>query len=465
MVTLRDYQTKGVDDIRASYKNKNSAPLYVLPTGGGKTIIFCHIAQQTSSRNKRVLVLVHRIELLRQTSKALTDSTVKHGLINPKYTPDLISMTQVASVQTLIRRLSKIKEPDLIIVDEAHHTNAGSWKKVLDYFPKARILGVTATPIRGDGRGLGVESGGVFDDLILGPQIPELIELGYLVAPIVYAPPQRLDLSDVKISKGDYDSKEVAKVVDKPKITGDAVDHYEKLCPGVPAVAFCVNIEHAKNVAAEFRGRGYRAYHVEGSMDDDQRSRILDGLGNGMVDVVTSCDLISEGTDIPAIGCALLLRPTQSPGLFIQQVGRALRPAPGKDCAVILDHVGNVLKHGLPDQEREWELDGKKRKIKRGDDGIDVNVRQCEKCYAVYEPAEKCPYCGHTNERKDPIPEQVDGELTRLTDVEIKQIKRMNRTEVSNAKTLKDLEKIGKSRGYKPGWAKHVHESRNNKLI
>jgi len=466
MLKLREYQQFGVDKIRQSYIDGMKSPLFVLATGGGKTVIFCHIAHQTSLRGKRVLILVHRVELLRQTSKSLTKSGVKHGLINPKYTPDLFASVQVASVQTLVRRLDRIETPDLIIIDEAHHANAGSWKKIIEAYPNAKILGVTATPCRGDGRGLGINAGGVFDALIEGPSIGELIDENHLVAPIVYAPLKQIDLSDVKIVRGDYDTTQISTIVDKPKITGDAVQHYMKLCPGAPAVAFCVSVKHAENVAEEFRLKGYRAYSVNGEMDDDIRTRILDGLGNGTVDVVTSCDLISEGTDIPAIGCAILLRPTNSTGLYLQQVGRALRTSNGKEHAIILDHVGNVLNHGMPDAVREWTLEGKKKRRKKAlDDEENIRVQQCQECFMVHEPAPKCPSCGFIAPVRESIPDKVDGELTKITSEQKKIIKKERSREVSKARTMTELIEIQKERGYKNGWANFIFNSRNKNLI
>lgn len=463
MIRLRDYQTDLVSKIRNSYKHNNKAVMAVLPTGGGKTVVFSHIAASVASRGKRVVVLVHRVELLRQTSAALTKSDVDHGLINPQFTPDYTKSVQVASVQTLVNRLGKLPAPDLIVVDECHHANAGSWRKIIAAFPNALVLGVTATPIRGDGTGLGAHCGGIFDDLVEGPQVPWLIENGYLVKPIIYAPLERLSLKGVKVVRGDYDQKELAKRVDKPKITGDAVDHYRRLCPGTPAVVFCVSVAHAQHVSDEFRAAGFRAYPVDGSMEDDVRKRILGGLGNGSVDVVCSCDLISEGTDIPAIGCAILLRPTQSTGLYIQQVGRALRTLEGKEHAIILDHVGNVLTHGLPEEHREWSLDGevKKKKGKGASAEKKVNVRQCLSCYAMHEPAPKCPICGHVYEVKQP--KQEEGELKQLTAEQMVAIKRNRNSEVAKADSLEALMAIARARGYKNGWAQHIWSSRQKK--
>lgn len=465
MIKLRPYQEDIVQKVRESYKQGKRAPLAVAPTGAGKTVIFSHIAANVSARGKSVLILVHRVELLRQTSAALNKNGVYHGLINPKFTPDLRSPVQVCSVQTLVKRMHKYPlVPDLIIVDEAHHATAGTWRKILEFYPKARVLGVTATPIRGDSVGLGVDSGGLFDELIVGPQVPDLIAGGFLVAPIVYAPLERVDLSGIRIKMGDYDKDELAKRLDKPHITGNAVAHYTKLCPGTPAVVFCVSIAHAEHVAAEFRAAGYRAYAVDGSLEDDVRKRILNGLGNGTVDVVTSCDLISEGTDIPAIGAAILLRPTQSLGLYLQQVGRALRPCEGKERAIIIDHVGNVITHGMPQEEREWSLEGEtKRKRCKQEKEPAVRVKQCPKCYSIHEPAPNCPHCGHFYESEAKKLEQKEGELQQLTESDALKLKRMKAKEVAKARSLEDLEALAAARGYKKGWAAYVYNSRQRK--
>ena len=197
MINLRHYQDKCVTGIRECFRLLIRAVLLVVPTGGGKTVIFTFIAQKMSVRNKRVLILVHRIELLRQTSSALSKFDVEHGLINPLYTPNFNHLVQVASVQTIIRRLDYMSAmnwmPDLIIVDEAHHATAGSWRKILNHFPDSKVLGVTATPIRADGQGLGVEAGGMFNDLIIGPSVQQLIDEGFLVKPRIFGPPEHLD--------------------------------------------------------------------------------------------------------------------------------------------------------------------------------------------------------------------------------------------------------------------------------
>lgn len=462
-ITLRDYQQQGVQALRQAYRGGFRAPLFVLSTGGGKTVVFSYVTQQASARGNRVWILVHRQELLRQSSDSLDDLGVEHGLIAPGKSPtgDLV---QVASVQTLVRRLGKIPPPDLIIVDEAHHASAASWRRVIEAYPQARLLGVTATPIRMDGKGLGVSSGGFFDTMIEGPSIRELIDRGYLSPPKVYAPPTDFSTEGMHSRFGDYVKKEIAAAVDKPVITGSAVEHYRKICPNVPAIAFCASVAHAEHVAQEFRAAGFQAASVDGSMDDGRRKSLINALGSGGLHVLTSCDIISEGTDIPVVGAAILLRPTQSMGLFLQQVGRALRVCPGKKHAVILDHVGNCLRHGMPDEIREWSLDGEDRKrASRGSQEVNDRVKQCERCYAVHPPAPKCPHCGFEYEPDARDIEQVDGELQEIDEEHAEFLRRQRRSEVGRAKTLEDLQAIAKERGYRAGWARHIWNSRQKR--
>jgi len=424
------------------------------------------MAQQVSLKNNRALILVHRVELLRQTSAALAKFDVDHGMINPLYTPNFSSNVQVASVQTIIKRLNYLSalnwKPDIIIVDEAHHATAGSWRKIIEHFPEARVLGVTATPIRADGQGLGKSHGGMFDELVEGPSVADLIAEGFLVRPRVFGPPENVNLEGVSTTMGDYNKKELSFAVDKPKITGDAVDHYKELCPGTPAVVFCVTVEHAEHVAKQFREAGFKFFAVDGSMGDDDRKRILGGLANGTVDGVASCDLISEGTDIPAIGCAILLRPTKSKGLYLQQVGRALRPCEGKEHAIILDHVGNTEAHGLPWQKQDWSLEGEVKKRKKATEAP-VRVVMCESCFMQQEPALVCIGCGHLMKApKDTSPKQVAGTLREITEDMV--AKKQAKQEIGRSQTLEQLVKIAEQNGYKPEWANHVYMAKQKKL-
>lgn len=468
MITLRDYQETGVNELRAAYGSGKRAPLLVAPTGSGKTVTFAYIADNAARKRKNVLILVHRKELLTQTSRTLDAFGVGHGMIaaHTSFNP---APVQVASVQTLVRRLDgRIPwRPDLIVVDEAHHaTGKTTWGRILKYYPCAMILGVTATPERLDGQGLGIRGGGFFDCLVMGPTVAELVKAGHLSPPVVYAPYNPdLDLSGVHTKMGDFSRAESAEAVDKPTITGNVVTHYRKHCNGEPAIAFCVSVAHAEHVAASFNAAGLKAASIDGKLPDDERSARISALGAGQLNVLTSCEIISEGTDIPIVSAALLLRPTQSLGLYLQQVGRVLRPHPGKTRAVVLDHVGNVYRHGLPDDDREWSLDASSRSKRKKDDEVNLPIRQCEKCYHVHRPAPECPNCGFVYEVKTRQLEVVEGELEEVSPEALRrkaEEKKAKRRQ-GQAVTLLELHQLAEERGYKPEWADFVWNARQNK--
>jgi superfamily II DNA or RNA helicase len=467
-ITLRDYQQRAVDDLRAAYRSGARRPLFVLPTGGGKTFVFSWITGQAVARGGRVLILVHRAELLSQASASLTALGITHGCVSPRHPWQPIHPVQVASVQTLVRRFKRFASaqwaPTLIVVDEAHHATAGSWRRVLEHWPDARALGVTATPVRMDGAGLS----GAFDRLVEGPQIADLIDAGHLVETRVYAPPMVADLSGVRTSRGDFARGQAAERMDRPTITGDAVTHYARICPGQPAIAFCVSVAHAEHVAAQFSSAGWRAASLDGSMDDATRRRRIADLGAGRLQVLTSCDIISEGTDIPVVSAAILLRPTQSLGLYLQQVGRVLRTAPGKPHAYVIDHAGNVQRHGLPDDPREWTLDGSRTRGKRADDTGPPPPATCGTCFGQVRVIPRrpvaCPICGTPlptgPDRLETLQHDESGELKRVTEADRRALQRARKREEADARTLDDLIRLGKSRGYSPGWAHHRWRAR-----
>jgi DNA repair protein RadD len=486
MINLRDYQNDCIEGIRGSYRAGRRSPLLVSPTGSGKTVMFAFIADKTSVNLKKVLILVHRQELVDQTCKTLRAFGVEHGIIAAGRSPEKRHLVQVASVQTLVRRLDSFR-PDLIVIDEAHHGTAGSWRKVLDYNPQARVLGVTATPERLDGKGLRE----VFDDLIRGPEVKDLIRNGHLSPPVYYAPPIAADFSQVKIARGDYDQKQLAAAMDKREIIGDAVEHYARICPGAPAVAFCTSIAHAQHVADQFNAAGFSAATIDGNMDRDKRREVVAMLGDGRLQVLTSCEIINEGFDLPIVSAAILLRPTMSLGLHLQQIGRVLRVCPGKSRAVILDHVGNLGRHGLAEDVRDWSLDGRPKKTGKKKDADDIDVRQCKQCFCCHAPMSACPECGHVYEVKERTIEVVDGTLQMVAGIIDEQNRRcqcgqvhsrwddkcptckrhtdpvkQRKSEQSRAQTMDELIVIGRKRGMKNpyGWAKHVFEARKAKL-
>ena len=397
---LRHYQQQAISDLRAAYRAGFNAPLLVLPTGAGKTVVFSAIAASAAERGRRVLILVHRRELIRQASAKLAAVGAD---------------CQVMSVQSLIRRLDRQPPPDLIIVDEAHHVTAGNtWGKILNHYPNAFRLGVTATPCRLDGRGLG----NAFDTIVHGPSVAQLIDARFLTSARIYAPPVIADLAKLRSRGGDYAANEAAERMNRPSITGDAIGHYQRLAEAQQAIAFCCNVKHAEAVAAQFQAANIKAATLLGSTPTAERDARVAAFGAGQLQVLVTVDVISEGFDVPAAGCAILLRPTQSLGLYLQQVGRVLRPAPNKAAAIVLDHVGNVTRHGFPDEHREWSLA----------DGVRRTSRKIR---------------------------EIAGELQELQRVERRQQQRQ-------ARTLAQLLAIAKQRGYSPGWAYKVHNARSN---
>ena len=310
-------------------------------------------------------------------------------------------------MQTLINRLNNPDQFDLIIIDEAHHSVANSWRKIFNFYKKAIRLGVTATPMRMTGAGLGE----IFDDLIVGSTIPELVEQKYLAEHEVYAPPNKLNLDKIRTIRGDYSKKEVEDELDKVDIVGDAVENYRRLGKNKPAIAFCISVKHGQYVTNKFKQAGYTAELITGSMKSDERKTLIDNFKDGKVQILVSIDVVSEGFDVEGCYVAILLRPTQSEALYIQQVGRVLRPEPNK-VAIVLDHVGNTKRHGFVDDVREFDLHQKAKTKRKGE--LAPAVETCEVCFAVYRPQPICPVCGHQKEIRKREITYEDGELVKM---------------------------------------------------
>lgn len=471
------FQTKIIEEVRQALRAGYKSPIVVSPTGSGKTIVFAIIAQGAMKKDKRVLILVHRKEILEQTLKKLYLLGVQAGQIaaGKPMTKDQI---QVAMVGTLVRRLDLIKKPDLIIFDEGHHfLPDNSWGKIGKHFSDTPHIGFTATPSRADGRGL-CET---YDAMIEGPSISMLVKEDYLSYPVMYRPPEEIT-EKFHIKRGDFDTVEQEDLYYKKKhIVGDVIRHYRKYLNYLPTVCFCVSVKHTHFMADAFRNAGYVAVAVYGGMKKTDREIAINGLANGSIHVVCSCDLISEGVDVPVMAGAILLRKTLSLGLYLQQVGRALRKFPGKEKAVILDHAGNYYLHGHVLADRKWSLDAGKRNHRKEKP---PTTTSCPKCYGVW-PGEPrtCPECGFNFSDNENIagqqrktPEVIEGELiTALPDgVETGQIKNMaaflariqsfdpkqrQRAMIAKAHELQDRQKIdalGRAVGYKPGWTHFV---------
>ena len=465
-ITLRPYQAAAVAELRGAFMAGHRRVLFVLPTGGGKTVVFSHIAEQAAARGNRVGILVHRQELVDQSSRTLHDIGLEHGVIAAGYRQDLSRGCQVASVQTLARRLHTIP-PDffqLLIVDEAHHAVAGQWAKILDHCAGAHVLGVTATPERLDGRGLGDQ----FTAMVEGPDPAWLTAEGHLAPARIFAPPG-LDLSGIRRGLDTRAGRSEAEDrCSQRSAMGDAVTHYRRTIADQhngTAIAFCCSVAHADAMAEAFRAQGIAAARLDGNLDRLARRRMLADLGAGVLKVITSCDIISEGTDVPSVTGAILYRPTDSLGLYLQQVGRVLRPSPGKSNAIVNDHVGNTGRHGLPTDPREWSLEGRP---KRRAGATSPAVTVCPACFAAAPAAASvCPDCGHQLQAQVSRREMetIDGHLVELTPEQQAANRYRRILEESDCRSLAELEELGRRRGYKPGWARYRWNAREQRQL
>lgn len=445
---LRPYQIDLENGVRQAYREGYRSPCIVLPCGGGKSVIIADIAKQTTAKGNRVLFLVHRRELCDQIRNTFTRWGVNMRLCD------------IMMVQTAARRLGKIPEPKLIITDENHHCLANTYRKIYDYFSDCRRVGVTATPVRLNGDGLG----DVNDKLIIGVSAKWLIANNCL-APYDYYAPSIVDLSGAKISRGEFDTSSVEKLVLKKAVFGDVVSYYRKLADRKQAICYCTSIRHSIEMAAAFCSAGIEAEHIDGSTPKAERDEIVRKFKNGAIDILCNVDLISEGFDVPDCECAILLRPTQSLTLYIQQAMRCMRYRPGKR-AIIIDHVGNYARHGLPDDDRQWTLAKKdhSKKTEKSETDEDT-VTQCPACFLTFHTRDEfgeivrvCPYCGAeipVKERKEI--EQKEAKLEKIEGFCI------DYSDPDSCKSYNELLLYAKKHGYKPGWA--YYQARKRGLL
>lgn len=430
--TLRDYQAGAVDQVIASLP---SNPVLVAPTGSGKTVMGVALVERVGVP---VLWLAHRKELIDQAAERLAHHGLTVGIIMAGHPRHELAPVQVASVQTLARR---VKPPvGLIVIDEAHHTVAASYGAILEKYPGVPRVGLTATPFRLDGRGLG----DVFGKLIVAAYTDDLCDAGYLHQPRVWAS-KAPDLRGVKMTGGDYNKRALAKQTNTAELTADIVKTWQIRAAGQRTVAFAVDIAHAESIAQAFTAGGVAAEVLSGKTRRDDRERILARLASGRTQVVANCMVLTEGWDCPTLECAILARPTASLNLHLQMIGRIMRASPGKIGAIVLDHAGNHHVHGMVTRRLEYSLDGKK-KIGETEP---LGLRRCRACGLFFDPSEyACPECGWTPEaseyqtRKSPGV-KGPGELAEFDDESWEY----------RANTWRTIEAQRMASGYKPGWS------------
>ena len=460
---LREYQEQNIREIRQHFSSGGRSALWQLPTGGGKTAGATYMASGAASRGRTVWFLCHRRELAQQSSETFREAGLYHSMIASGATTVLGSRVYVVLVDTVRRRLKHMRPPDLAIWDECHHLCAKTWRQLFDWMPATKHVGLSATPWRNSGEGLG----DFFEIMVCGPQPSWLIENGFLSKYRLFGTKDEPDVSNVKRVHGDFSKKDLLEIMDKPKIVGESVDHYMKLANGRSFLLFDVSVATSEKQAQAFRDAGVPVMHVDATTPDIDRRRAIKDLETGQLRGLCNVDLFGEGVSVNNVSCIIQKRATESLALHLQQIGRGLRMSPGKTDCLILDQVGNWHRHGLPDQDRAWSLDGRDRKTK-GPKDADA-ARQCESCFAAYPAVQhKCPECGWMPAAKPRKVDTVDGDLAEVDTAAVRKrapevVQRL--AEQGNARSLEKLVELGRMRGMKnpEGWARHVMEARGRK--
>lgn len=435
---LRPYQAKAAKAARALLDRRKRVVI-VAPTGSGKTVIGAAIIRETPGR---VLWLAHRIELLRQARARLLEAGLRAsevGIVSGVETENPDARVVVGSVDS-VRRRDLRRDVALVVVDEAHRVEANGYQAILAENPKAAVLGLTATPWRLDGRGLG----GTFAEMVVAAQSVELIADGFLASPVTYAIPRdraRDIVSGISSTAGDYAQGALGRALMRPKLMGDVVAECRRRAPKAKTIVFAASRDHGRALLRGFIADKRRAAYVDGETPADERAEMVRSFGEPRgLDVLINVEVLAEGFDLPAVKCIVLARPTKSLTRYLQHVGRASRPF-GDARAVILDHAGNVYRHGLAQSNREWSLADRE-----GKGAGEAPVKECDECEALIPAGAKvCPECGAEQARdaKEVEAERVDLERVAMEEAERKRVRSV-------------LESIAKARGFAPEWVERA---------
>jgi DNA repair protein RadD len=404
---LRPYQRAGYDEVCQALTHVRRV-LIALPTGGGKTVLAAHVVLAAYLRGERVIFFAHRRELIAQTRRKLIDAGIPDAAIGILMASDPHENTaapvQVASIDTWRHR--DPPPADLVIIDEAHRSLSQSYLDVVAHYEGAVVVGLTATPYRADGGGLGL----VYEHLVVVALPSQLIADGHLVEPRVFSATEKPDLSGVRVRGGEFHEGDLADAMQRGALVGNIVQHWQQHARELLTVAFAVSVAHSQAIAAAFVEHGIAAEHLDGATLTRERDAILGRLESGETRVVTNCGVLCEGWDQPSVKCAILARPTMSVGLYLQQAGRILRPYQGQQ-AIILDHAGNALRHGLPQDDRTFSLDTAAAKKGKAS----APTKECPSCNAVLPlGTRECTVCGHVFQAREAPPVDAAGELVEI---------------------------------------------------
>ncbi|WP_323703178.1 DEAD/DEAH box helicase family protein [Staphylococcus nepalensis] len=435
MIPLRDYQEELVNGLYNSMSKGNKNIMVQSPAGSGKSVTMSEIARRATEKGNRVLFIVHRRELVSQIKGTFIANDVDMDLCH------------VGMVQTVANRIKKDKEPTpaIILVDEAHHALAKTYTDIFEHFPNAFVYGFTATPWRMSNKGFT----DIFEDLILGKTVQWLIDNERL-APFKYYSKNLMNDNKLKHkSTGDFSNESISLALE-PQIYGDVIDNYKKFAKDKKTIIYTHNVESSKEVAEKLNDNGYNALQVDGKTPKQQRELAMELFREGKVNILVNAELYGEGVDVPDCECVILLRPTESLTLFIQQTMRAMRYQPNKQ-AIIIDHVGNYVRHGLPNTEHGW-LEHFNGSNKKSDSKNSIPIKECPECFGVVESAYTiCPYCG-SEFPKEEVQELTVDETAELEEVTEEMIT-LNLKAPEDCSSMKELADLGKSLGYKPGWS------------
>lgn len=402
---LRDYQQKFISDVRREFANGVKKVCGVAPCGAGKTVIAAFLVKSSVIRKKRTIFFVHRKELIEQTSKTFAQLNIRHGIISADFEFQPEIPVQIASIQTLINRLDNVPAPDFLICDECHHILANTYKKIINHWKEAYLLGLTATPLRMGG----IRLGDVFQSMVLAQTTADLICMGNLTNFRYFAPDLKLSLEKLHVKRGDYVNAESAKLMSNYQVVCDIVNEYKKHAKGKSAICYCVNIEHSKLVAQQFINAGITAAQCDGTTPKKERQQLVEDFRRGKIKILCNAELFGEGFDVPNMDAVILARPTKSLTVFIQQAMRPLRPDPNNPnkVALIIDCVNNFSSFGLPSQKRNWSLDPNEKK----ESGV-APMKICPECSEVVPAATKICNCGYEFEFEEkPVLESVTSEI------------------------------------------------------
>lgn len=439
---LRDYQQKAIDEIRGHFSAGRKRGILHLDTGAGKTVVFSDMLKNSLHRQKRSIMAVRGRMLVEQASQRLYREDTDHGVYMSnhwRYRPN--RFVQIASIDTL-RARSLFPPADFIVVDECDQSNSKSFLNFLNAYPEAYVLGVTATPY---------DKGGLshLSDFVVRPiTFQGLVDQGFLVPPKYFAP-ENYDFSKIKITKGDYSTPELNEFMNRSVLVGDLVENWKSLGQSRSTLCFAVSVEHSKHIAAQFAAAGVPAAHCDADTPEAVRTRCIEKLQSGEIKILSNVGLFCRGVDLPFLGSILFARPTKSINLYIQQCGRGTRPSPGKKDFLILDHAGNVMRHGFIEEERSAII----QPIKNKKTDSVPRIFTCEHCYAVVSQL-PCTECG-----KAPSVEAVKRRLLEIEPGVLKELSKQKMfaqiRPIQVQMEIQRLKEIQVSRGYKPGWIYH----------